>query len=142
MVSATDHVVLSPPTDDPANSPASETTPDTGYLCKSPRDAVETLQDANKDEEDPYLKPINVHERGAAVTRNGGTATGHVVHRGWGPGNSNRPCNLGLADPDKRSDGVATRPRIIASTRDSYVNARQQGSGTKREGCLKGAWQS
>ncbi|KAI4497781.1 hypothetical protein M0802_007107 [Mischocyttarus mexicanus] len=99
MMSAPDHTVLSLPVGDYVNSPISENIPESAYLCMSPTNGDESgifsprvdleksrfefpsvtsdTEDAielspmlkNVDDDDHYLKPINVHERRAEFAR-------------------------------------------------------------------------
>ncbi|XP_076384473.1 vascular endothelial growth factor receptor 1 [Megalopta genalis] len=77
MVSAPNHAVLSSPTHD----------------C-----AVETSPMLNKEEEDRYVKPINVHERRAELARNRKAMKDHVVHPDHDSGDDNPPDNFELVD--------------------------------------------
>ncbi|XP_076382484.1 vascular endothelial growth factor receptor 1 isoform X2 [Megalopta genalis] len=151
MTSAPDYVMLSSPTHDCANSPGSGITTNSGHLYTSPTNAEETSLMLNKDEEAPYPGPVNVHERGADLAENRGTVTNQVVHPDPSSDNCNPPRKLKLIDPSKKIDEVAEKrelgsnptveagfARTIVSTRENYVNMRQQKSGMEKdlsEGC-------
>ncbi|XP_076382328.1 vascular endothelial growth factor receptor 1 [Megalopta genalis] len=80
MFSAPDHAVLSTSTHDCANSTASGTAADSGYVSVSLKDAVDTSPMLKKEEEEPYLEPINVHTRRAELARNRGVVKYQLVH--------------------------------------------------------------
>nr|XP_033335220.1 fibroblast growth factor receptor 3-like [Megalopta genalis] len=80
MFSAPDHAVLSTSTHDCTNSTASRTAADSGYVSMSLKDAVDTSPMLKKEEEEPYLEPINVHKRRAELARNRGVVKYQLVH--------------------------------------------------------------
>nr|XP_033335512.1 vascular endothelial growth factor receptor 1-like [Megalopta genalis] len=81
LVSAPDHVALSSPTRDPANPDAFETTRESGYFSMIREDTEETSLMLDKEEEDPYLKPISVQERKAQFATSKGSASNQSVGR-------------------------------------------------------------
>ncbi|XP_043489619.1 vascular endothelial growth factor receptor 1 isoform X2 [Polistes fuscatus] len=129
MMSAPDHTVLSLPIRDYVNSPVSENPPDSAYLCMSPtnkrdesgifsprvdseklhfefpsvtsdtEDAIE-LSPMLKNVDDPYLKPINVHERRAEFARKRQIANVKPIERinSTDSGYCNAPRNFHLID--------------------------------------------
>ncbi|XP_078051842.1 platelet-derived growth factor receptor alpha-like [Augochlora pura] len=70
MVSAPDHVPLPPPAQSRKNYTPSETTAEVGYLSMSPIDTVELSPMLKREEAEPYLERINMHERRAKLGRN------------------------------------------------------------------------
>ncbi|XP_017885401.1 uncharacterized protein LOC108628158 [Ceratina calcarata] len=144
MLSAPDHAALSSPTY--TNVPTSNA-PDSAYLCMSPssqkdesgifspghvgthfefpaptsdsEDAVEMSPMLKKSDDDPYLKPINVHERRAEFVRQM-KAMKHQSDEqrpvSSDSGYANTPRNLRLIDlnekaakDDEKSGAVVTR---------------------------------
>lgn len=183
MMSAPDHAVLSSPNRDYVNSPISEGSQDSAYLCMSPNsrksesgifsprphqsnshfefpshgsdseDAVE-LSPMLKQEEDPYLKPINVHERRAEFSRQREAMKNQIANRPIerDSGYCNAPQNLHLIDlndtndetdsaqskqTDSNKTNKATRKKeytpSIISTQDNYVNMPKQKSDIRRD---------
>lgn len=164
MMSAPDHAILSSPTHDYVNSPFSKGA-DSSYLSMSPgcptdesgifsprphqehsrfefpspasdsEDAVE-VSPMLKHEEDPYLKPINVHERRAEFARQRQAMKNQMVDRpiDRDSGYCNAPRNLHLIDlndeKDEQTDTTDSRKRdytpSIISTHDNYVNMPKQ----------------
>ncbi|XP_076277206.1 PDGF- and VEGF-receptor related isoform X2 [Lasioglossum baleicum] len=178
MLSAPDHTMLSSPSHDYANSPVSAITEDTTYLCMSPRsqtiesgifsprprqershfdfpsptsdseDAVEISPMLKKEEEDPYLKPINVHERRAEFARNRQTMKNELAHRpiDRDSGYCNTPKNIELIDLNKKNNESTEKAEInsnptaktdyappIIRTQDNYVNMPQQKNDFKKD---------
>ncbi|XP_076384324.1 vascular endothelial growth factor receptor 1-like [Megalopta genalis] len=112
MVSAPDHIMHSSTTHNCENSSESRTMMSSDYLCMNAKDAVETSPMLNNEEEDHYLKPINVHERRMKFAKNIGTVKNHVVHPDRDYTNYTRPNNLELIDQNKISDGVAAKTEL------------------------------
>ncbi|XP_076660894.1 PDGF- and VEGF-receptor related [Halictus rubicundus] len=178
MLSAPDHVMLSSPSHDYANSPVLPSTEDTTYLCMSPRsqavesgifsprprlershfdfpsptsdseDAVEMSPMLKKEEDDPYLKPINVHERRAEFAKNRQAMKNEPVHRPLDrdSGYCNTPKNIELIDLNKKNNESTEKAEInsnpttkmdytpsIIRTQDNYVNMPQQKNDFKKE---------
>ncbi|KAL2716305.1 vascular endothelial growth factor receptor 1 isoform X1, partial [Vespula squamosa] len=184
MMSAPDHAALSLPMGDYVNSPILENAPESAYLCMSPtnhgdesgifsprpnseksrfefplvtsdsEDAVE-LSPMLKNVEDPYLKPINVHERRAEFARQRQAASSHSIDRinERDSGYCNTPRNLHLIDlneksrekdqeeeeeeqDEDRTDSILKKkeytPSIIR-TQDNYVNMPKQKNDLKRD---------
>lgn len=161
MMSAPDHAVLSSPTHDYVNSPFSTGAADSSYLSMSPgcptdesgifsprpkehshfefpsdsEDAVE-LSPMLKQEEDPYLKPIDVHKRRAEFARQRQAMKNQMVDRpiDRDSGYCNTPRNLHLIDLNDEKGALmdATDSRkgdytpSIISTHDNYVNMPKQ----------------
>ncbi|XP_053989273.1 vascular endothelial growth factor receptor 1 isoform X1 [Hylaeus volcanicus] len=171
MLSAPDHTILSSPGHEYTNSPMVENSGDAAYLCMSPtsplnesgifsprphperghfefpsptsdsEDAIELSPMLKKEEEDPYLKPINVHERRAEFARKRQAMKDQPIDRpnDRDSGYCNTPRNLHLIDlneknrnPDRtegndKVDSVEKdfAPSIIR-TQDNYVNMPQQ----------------
>lgn len=164
MMSAPDHAILSSPSHDYVNSPFSKGAPDSSYLCMSPgcptdesgifsprpgqehshfefpspasdsEDAVE-LSPMLKHEEDPYLKPIDVHERRAEFARQRQALKNQTVDRpiDRDSGYCNAPRNLQLIDLndiDENDTQTDSRKKdytpSIISTQDNYVNMPKQ----------------
>ncbi|XP_078053199.1 vascular endothelial growth factor receptor 1-like isoform X2 [Augochlora pura] len=107
MVSAPDHAVLSSPTHNCKDSSISRTTVNSGYLCMVTKGAANTSSMLNKEAEDPYLKPINVHERRMKFAKNREMMKTRVVYPGRTYANCNWPNKLELTDLNKNSDEVA-----------------------------------
>ncbi|XP_011698334.1 PREDICTED: vascular endothelial growth factor receptor 1 isoform X2 [Wasmannia auropunctata] len=171
MMSAPDHAVLSSPTHDYVNAPFSKGALDPSYLCMSPgcptdesgifsprphqehshfefpspasdseSETVE-LSPMLKREDDPYLKPINVHERRAEFARQRqAMKNSQTVERpiDRDSGYCNAPRNLHLIDLNNtrtnennaQTDTTDSRkgdyaPSII-STHNNYVNMPKQ----------------
>nr|XP_050846243.1 vascular endothelial growth factor receptor 1 isoform X2 [Vespula vulgaris] len=184
MMSAPDHAALSLPMGDYVNTPILENTPESAYLCMSPtnhgdesgifsprpnseksrfefplvtsdsEDAVE-LSPMLKNVEDPYLKPINVHERRAEFARQRQVASAQSIDRinERDSGYCNTPRNLHLIDlneksrekdqeeedeeqDEDRTDSILKKkeytPSIIR-TQDNYVNMPKQKNDLKRD---------
>ncbi|KAG7204953.1 hypothetical protein KM043_005341 [Ampulex compressa] len=176
MMSAPDHAALSSPTHDYVNSPVRENPSDSAYLCMSPtgrmdesgifsprpepekshfefptptsdsEDAVE-LSPMLKKEEDPYLKPINVHERRAEFARQRQALKNQTIDDRPIERDSeycNAPRNLHLIDlsekstsldDDEVSDVIMKKnflPPIIR-TQDNYVNMPKQKSDLRKD---------
>ncbi|XP_020278228.1 vascular endothelial growth factor receptor 1 isoform X2 [Pseudomyrmex gracilis] len=169
MMSAPTHAALLSPSHDYVNSPFSENAPDSTYLCMSPgcqslnesgifsprphqdqtrfefpspvsdsEDAVE-ISPMLKHEEDPYLKPINIHERRAEFARQRQTMKNQSVERpiDRDSGYCNTPRNLHLIDLNDAEDKQADETIIdtkkdytpsIIRTQDNYVNMPKQKS--------------
>ncbi|XP_072744995.1 vascular endothelial growth factor receptor 1 isoform X2 [Anoplolepis gracilipes] len=168
MMSAPDHAALSSPGHDYANSPFSEGTLNSTYLCMSPgcqtnesgifsprpdenhshfefpspvsdsEDAVE-LSPMLKQEEDPYLKPINVQERRAEFARKRKALRNQMVEKmtDRDSGYCNAPRNLHLIDlsdvdkndaPEQADVTLKDYAPSIISTQDNYVNMPKQKS--------------
>lgn len=171
MMSAPTHAALSSPSHDYVNSPLSESAPDSTYLCMSPgcqspsesgifsprphqdhtrfefpspvsdsEDAVE-ISPMLKHEEDPYLKPINVHERRAEFARQRQAMKNQTVERpiDRDSGYCNTPRNLHLIDLNDAEDTAKQADEIIDTnkkdytpsiirTQDNYVNMPKQKS--------------
>ncbi|XP_071630624.1 vascular endothelial growth factor receptor 1 isoform X1 [Temnothorax longispinosus] len=168
MMSAPDHAILASPNHDYVNSPFSKGAPDPSYLCMSPgmsptdesgifsprphqehshfefpspvsdsEDAVEQSP-MLKHEEDPYLKPINVHERRAEFARQRQAMKNQTADRPMDrdSGYCNAPRNLHLIDlndtdeNDAQTDTTDSRKKdyapSIISTQDNYVNMPKQ----------------
>ncbi|KYN07332.1 Vascular endothelial growth factor receptor 1 [Cyphomyrmex costatus] len=168
MMSAPDHAVLSSPSHDYVNSPFSKSAPDSSYLCMSPgcptdesgifsprphqehshfefpspasdsEDAVELSPMLKKSEEDPYLKPINVHERRAEFARQRQAMKNQTVDRpiDRDSGYCNAPRNLQLIDlndtdvNDAQTDTTDLKKKDYAPSiicmQDNYVNMPKQ----------------
>ncbi|XP_046814947.1 vascular endothelial growth factor receptor 1 isoform X1 [Vespa crabro] len=183
MMSAPDHAILSLPVGDYVNSPISENAPETSYVCMSPTsyedesgifspkpnteksrfeypsvrsdfdDAVE-LSPMLKKVEDPYLKPINVHERRAEFARQRQAASAQSIDRinERNSGYCNTPRNLHLIDLNEKSretdqeeeeeqnedrtDSIPKKkeytPSIIR-TENNYVDMPKQKNDLKRD---------
>jgi len=173
MMSAPDHALLSSPNHDYVNAPFSKGTSDSSYLCMSPgcqtdesgifsprpqehshfefpspasdsEDAVE-LSPMLKHEEDPYLKPINVHKRRAEFARQRQAMKNQSVDRSIDrdSGYCNAPRNLHLIDlndTDKnaaQADTTDSRKKdyasSIISTQDNYVNMPKQKNDLRKD---------
>ncbi|KAK2588224.1 hypothetical protein KPH14_004258 [Odynerus spinipes] len=179
MMSAPDHAALSSP-NYYINSPTSENAAESAYLCMSPtnpgdesgifsprpnpeksrfefpsvtsdsEDAVE-LSPMLKNEEDPYLKPINVHERRAEFARQRQATKNRAIDQGndRDSGYCNAPRNIHLIDLNEKRKDVDNRqedqdrtdslskkkeyaPAII-STQDNYVNMPKQKSDLRKD---------
>ncbi|XP_018340861.1 PREDICTED: vascular endothelial growth factor receptor 1 isoform X1 [Trachymyrmex septentrionalis] len=168
MMSAPDHAVLSSPSHDYVNSPFSKSAPDSSYLCMSPgcptdesgifsprphqehshfefpspasdsEDAVELSPMLKHSEEDPYLKPINVHERRAEFARQRQAMKDQTVDRpiDRDSGYCNAPRNLHLIDlndtdvNDAHTDTTDLKKKDYAPSiicmQDNYVNMPKQ----------------
>ncbi|XP_011151926.1 vascular endothelial growth factor receptor kdr-like isoform X1 [Harpegnathos saltator] len=173
MMSAPDHTALSSPTHY-VNSPFLESGTDPAYLRMSPgyqtdesgifsprpqqdhshfqfpspasdsEDAVEQSP-MLKQEDDPYLKPINVQERRAEFARQRQTMKDQMTNRmdDRDSGYCNAPRNLHLIDlndvdesdspkeaeqADKADSRKMDYPPSIISTQDNYVNMPKQKS--------------
>nr|XP_033321453.1 vascular endothelial growth factor receptor 1-like [Megalopta genalis] len=178
MLSAPDHAMLSSPTHEYVNSPISGSTVDSAYLCMSPRsqtsesgifsprphqerthfdfpsptsdceDAVEMSPMLKKQEDDPYLKPIDVHERRAEFARNRQMMKNQVGvhHPARDSGYCNAPKNLELIDLNKKNDEIAKKSEMnsnptakmgfappIIRTQDNYVNMPRQKCDMKKD---------
>lgn len=182
MMSAPDHTALSSPANEYVNSPIFENRPDPEYLCMSPssqgdesgifsprplqeksrfefpsptsdsEDAVELSPMLKKEEEDPYLKPINVHERRAEFARQRQALKNQAaeVPVDRDSGYCNTPRNLHLIDlngrnnggtdetdsGDQKNDSAARKKDYAASiirTQDNYVNMPKQKSDLRRD---------
>ncbi|KYM91172.1 Vascular endothelial growth factor receptor 1 [Atta colombica] len=167
MMSAPDHTVLSSPSHDYVNSPFSKSA-DSSYLCMSPgcptdesgifsprphqehshfefpspasdsEDAVELSPMLKHSEEDPYLKPINVHERRAEFARQRQAMKDQIVDRpiDRDSGYCNAPRNLHLIDlndtdvNDAQKDTTDLKKKDYAPSiicmQDNYVNMPKQ----------------
>ncbi|XP_076383505.1 vascular endothelial growth factor receptor 1-like [Megalopta genalis] len=112
MVSAPDHIMRSSPTHNCENSSESRTMVNSDYLRMSAKDAVETSPMLNNEEDEHYLKPINIHERRMKFAKNIGTVKNHVVHPDRDYANYTRPNNLELIDQNKINDGVAAKTEL------------------------------
>lgn len=184
MMSAPDHAALSLPMGDYVNTSILENATESAYLCMSPtnhgdesgifsprpnseksrfefplvtsdsEDAVE-LSPMLKNVEDPYLKPINVHERRAEFSRQRQVASAQSIDRinERDSGYCNTPRNLHLIDlneksrekdqeeeeeeqDEDRTDSILKKkeytPSIIR-TQDNYVNMPKQKNDLKRD---------
>ncbi|KAF7410024.1 hypothetical protein HZH68_004405 [Vespula germanica] len=166
MMSAPDHAALSLPMGDYVNTSILENAPESAYLCmkksrfefplvtSDSEDAVE-LSPMLKNVEDPYLKPINVHERRAEFARQRQAASAQSIDRinERDSGYCNTPRNLHLIDlneksrekdqeeeeeeqDEDRTDSILKRkeytPSIIR-TQDNYVNMPKQKNDLKRD---------
>lgn len=175
MLSAPDHTTFSSPTPEYTNMPTSKPQ-DPAYLCMSPtsqkdesgifspraqdehghfefpaptsdtEDAVELSPMLKKEDDDPYLKPIDVHERRAEFVRQRQAMKNHDPDRliDRDSGYCNTPRNLPLidlneknaksttkaTDNDKSSSENAISKRdyipAIIRTQDNYVNMPKQ----------------
>lgn len=183
MMSAPDYAALSLPMGDYVNSPISENASESGYVVMSPtshrdesgifspktttekfrfeyplvtsdsEDAVE-LSPMLKTVEDPYLKPINVHERRAEFARQRQAASAQSIDRinERTSGYCNTPRNLHLIDlneksremdqeeeeeqDEDRTDSILKKkeytPSIIR-TQNNYVDMPKQKNDLKRD---------
>nr|XP_012229232.1 PREDICTED: vascular endothelial growth factor receptor kdr-like isoform X1 [Linepithema humile] len=172
MMSAPDHAILSSPSHDYVNAPFSESTPNSTYLCMTPscqtdesgifsprphqdhthfefpspasdsEDAIELSPMLKQEEDDPYLKPINVHARRAEFTRQRQTIKNQRPDRSIDrdSGYCNAPRNLRLIDLNDVDENDSIRqidadevdlgkkdftPSII-STQNNYINMPKQ----------------
>ncbi|KAL0113762.1 hypothetical protein PUN28_012704 [Cardiocondyla obscurior] len=172
MMSAPDHAVLSSPTHDYVNSPFSKEGLDSTYLCMSPNsptdesgifsprpyqehshfefpsptsdseDAIE-LSPMLKQEEDPYLKPINVHERRNEFVQQRQAMKDQIIDKSIDrdSGYCNAPRSLHLIDLDDVNENNEQAKTInlkkkdytpsIISTQDNYVNMPKQKNNLK-----------
>lgn len=172
MMSAPDHAILSSSSHDYVNSfSKGPGTPDSSYLCMSPacptdesgifsprsyqehshfefpslasdsEDAIE-LSPMLKHKEDPYLKPINVHERRMEFARQRQAMKNQMVNRPIDQDSNycNAPRNLHLIDLNETNENEMDTtdskkkdytPSII-STQDNYVNMPKQKNDLKK----------
>ncbi|CAK9796532.1 Vascular endothelial growth factor receptor 1 [Anthophora plagiata] len=174
MLSAPDHTTLSSPTHEYSNMPVSSP-PDSAYLCMSPsnhrdesgifsprpeveqthfefpsptsdsEDAVEISPMLKKEDDDPYLKPINVQKRRAEFVQQRLAMKDQPLNRpiDRDSGYCNTPRNLQLIDLNERNERNSKTidekekpsnessvlkdflPAIIR-TQDNYVNMPKQ----------------
>ncbi|XP_078038597.1 PDGF- and VEGF-receptor related [Augochlora pura] len=111
-------------------------------------DAVEISPMLKKEEDDPYLKPINVHERRAEFAKNRKTMKDQVAvhHPARDSGYCNTPKNLELIDLNKKNEEIAEKSEVsslpaskigfapsIIRTQDNYVNMPQQKCDMKKD---------
>lgn len=170
MMSAPDHTALSSSNHDYVNSPFSKSAPDSSYLCMSPgcptdesgifsprshqehshfefpspasdsEDAVE-LSPMLK-QEDPYLKPINVHERRMEFARQRQAMKNQAIDRPIDQDSNycNAPRNPHLIDLNETNENEMdmmnsknrdNMPSII-STQNNYVNMPKQKNDLKK----------
>ncbi|XP_031828557.1 PDGF- and VEGF-receptor related isoform X2 [Nomia melanderi] len=173
MLSAPDHAMLSSPTHEYVNSPVLENPGGSEYLCMSPRsqknesgifsprprqershfDFPSPTSDSEMspmlkkvEDDEPYLKPINIHERRAEFARNWQARKNNQTEDRSEDGETNRdsgycntPRNLQEIDLNKKNNESLEKSEVnsnpttkkdftspIIRTQDNYVNMPKQ----------------